>query len=93
MEFLVIFGFHFFIMGSLVLLISGAISFLFTRIHFIFVVLLCMLAGFIYTIMFEVYDLALFSIIFNGVLSLLAIVLAKVGLHAKQKAEEASKFD
>ncbi|WP_316572089.1 hypothetical protein [Neobacillus sp. YIM B06451] len=93
MEFLMIFSFHYFIMGSLVLLISGAISFLFTRIHFTFIVLLSMLAGLIYSFIIEVRDFAIFSVIFNGALSLLGIGLVKAGLYAKQKAEDTDKMN
>ncbi|PLR81773.1 hypothetical protein CVD25_11425 [Bacillus canaveralius] len=89
MEFMIIFSLHFFIMGSLVLLISGAITFICQRVHFIFVVLLSMLAGFFYTLYFEVInELALFVIFFNAVLSIIAMGLVKLGLYMRKKAEE-----
>jgi hypothetical protein len=65
MEFLLVFSFHFFIMGSLVLLLSGIITFFIKRLHYIFVVLFCMVGGYLYSIIFEVPDLALFAIVFN----------------------------
>jgi hypothetical protein len=91
MEFLLVFSFHFFIMGSLVLLLSGIITFFIKRLHFIFVVLFCMVGGYLYSIKFEVPDLALFAIVFNGILSLLAVGLIKAGLYARQKAEQIIK--
>jgi hypothetical protein len=91
MEFLLVFSFHFFIMGSLVLLLSGIITFFIKRLHFIFVVLFCMVGGYLYSIKFEVPDLALFAIVFNGILSLLAVGLIKAGLYATQKAEQIIK--
>jgi hypothetical protein len=91
MEFLLVFSFHFFIMGSLVLLLSGIITFFIKRLHSIFVVLFCMVGGYLYSIKFEVPDLALFAIVFNGILSLLAVGLIKAGLYARQKAEQIIK--
>jgi hypothetical protein len=91
MEFLLVFSFHFFIMGSLVLLLSGIITFFIKRLHYIFVVLFCMVGGYLYSIKFEVPDLALFAIVFNGILSLLAVGLIKAGLYARQKAEQIIK--
>jgi hypothetical protein len=91
MEFLLVFSFHFFIMGSLVLLLSGIITFFIKRLHYIFVVLFCMVGGYWYSIIFEVPDLALFAIVFNGMLSLLAVGLIKAGLYARQKAEQIMK--
>jgi hypothetical protein len=75
-------------MGSVVLLISGIITFFIKRIHFIFVVLLCMVAGYLYSIKFEVPGLAWFAIMFNGILSVLAIGLIKAGLYARRKADQ-----
>ncbi|GGB52996.1 hypothetical protein [Fictibacillus barbaricus] len=91
MEFLLVFTFHFFIMGSLVLLLSGIITFFIKRLHFIFVVLFCMVGGYLYSINFEIPDLAWFAIVFNGILSLLAVGLIKAGLYARQKAEQIIK--
>ncbi len=88
MEFLLVFSFHFLTMGSLVMLISGTFAYFLRRIHILFIVLLSMLAGYCYSIVFEVPGLALFSIMFNAILSLIAIGLVKGGLYAKQKAEQ-----
>jgi hypothetical protein len=88
MEFLLVFSFHFFIMSSFVLLISGIITFFIKRIHFIYVVLLCMVAGYLYSIKFEVPGLAWFAIMFNGILSVLAIGLIKAGLYARRRADQ-----
>ncbi|MGM0878256.1 MAG: hypothetical protein ACQEWV_27015 [Bacillota bacterium] len=91
MEFLMIFSIHFFIMGSIVMLFSGIISFALKRVHFIVIVLLTMLAGVIYAIVYEISELGLMAAIFNGILSLLAIGLVKLGLYAGRKAEEMDK--
>jgi hypothetical protein len=88
MEFLFVFSLHFFIMGSCVLLISGMITFFIKRLHFIFVILLSMAAGYLYTNQYEVPDLAWFAITFNGILSFIAISLIKAGLYVKEKAEQ-----
>lgn len=74
-------------MGSAVLLISGIMTLVIKQIHFIIVVLLCMIAGYLYSVIFEVPELAWFAILFNGVLSLLAVSLIKLGLYTKQKAD------
>ncbi len=89
MEFLMIFSFHFFIMGSIVMLLSGLISFFFPKITvFIVVVLLSMLIGYTYSVVYEVPNLALFSVILNGILSLLAVGLVKTYFYSKQKVTE-----
>lgn len=91
MESLLVVSFHFFIMGSLVILISGIISFFIKKVHFIFTVLLSMLAGYIYSILFEIPNLAWFAIIFNGILSIVSIGIVKIGFYAKQKEEELNR--
>ncbi|MCF6409945.1 hypothetical protein [Pseudalkalibacillus salsuginis] len=88
MEFLLVFSFHYLTMGSLVMLISGISTYFIRQIHFLIIVLLCVLVGYFYSIVFDVPGLALFSIVFNAILSLIAIGLVKAGLYAKQKAEE-----
>jgi hypothetical protein len=88
MEFLLVFSLHFLVMGALVMLLSGFVAFFIRRIHFLIIVLISMLAGYLYSIVFEVPNLALFSIGFNAILSLIAIGLVKAGLYAKEKAEE-----
>ncbi|MHC0038771.1 hypothetical protein [Pseudoneobacillus sp. C159] len=87
---LMVFTIHFFIMGAFVLLISGLISFIFPRLYFIITVLLSMIAGLIFSYVFEVKELAMFAIILNGLLSLLAIGLVRAGIYAKQKADNYS---
>ncbi|PFA69756.1 hypothetical protein CN378_03030 [Bacillus sp. AFS015802] len=70
------------------MLLSGFVAFFIRRIHFLFIVLISMLAGYLYSIVFEVPILALFSIGFNAILSLIGIGLVKAVLYAKEKAEE-----
>lgn len=50
-----------------------------------------MLAGVIYAAVYEISNLALMAAIFNGILSLLAIGLVKLGLYVGRKAEEIDK--
>lgn len=84
-----IFSFHFFIMGSLVMLLSGLISFIFPKtLVFIAVVFLSILTGYTYSVVYEVAEFALFSVTLNGILSLLAVGLVKTYYYSKQKATE-----
>ncbi|WP_102263501.1 hypothetical protein [Mesobacillus jeotgali] len=87
MEFLLLFGLHLFIMGSLVLLFSGIITFLFPRMHFLITISLFGTAGFLYAVIFEVMDLAIFAVFFNMILSLTAVGLVKLGFYFKKVAE------
>lgn len=91
MEFLYVFINHFFIMGSLVLIISGTITFFIKRLPFIFVVLVSMLVGYFYSIKFEVPHIAYFAVIYNGILSLFAVGIIKIGHYAKHKADRIIK--
>ena len=87
LEFLLLFGLHLFIMGSLVLLFSGIITFLFPRLHFLITISLFGAAGFLYAVIFEVMDLALCAVFFNMILSLTAVGLVKLGFYFKKVAE------
>ncbi|MFT9600510.1 hypothetical protein [Mesobacillus sp.] len=87
MDFLLLFGLHLFIMGSLVLLFSGIITFLFPRLHFLITISLFGAAGFLYAVIFEVMDLAIFAVFFNMILSLTAVGLVKLGFYFKKVAE------
>ncbi|TLS37042.1 hypothetical protein [Pseudalkalibacillus caeni] len=87
MDFLVIFGFHFLIMGALVMLVSGIVLFLFQKIHFGFIVLVSMLGGYLYAAIFEVPGLVPFAIVFNSIFSLLAVFLVQITLYAGRKAD------
>ncbi|OCA81679.1 hypothetical protein A8F94_22745 [Bacillus sp. FJAT-27225] len=94
MEYLVVFSFHFFIMGSFVMFLSGLLGFLFPRvISFFVVIILSMLIGYIYSVIYEVPGLAFFSALFNGTLSLLALGFVKAYYYSKQKAQEISDID
>jgi hypothetical protein len=87
LELLLLFGLHLFIMGSLVLLFSGTITFLFPRMHFLFTISLFGAAGCLYAVIFEVMDLAIFAVFFNMILSLTAVGLVKLGFYFKQVAD------
>lgn len=86
MEFLLVFSLHFFVMGALVMMVSGIFSFFIRSAHFLIIVLISMLAGYIFSVIFEVPNVALFAIGFNAILSLIAVGLVKAGLYAKEKA-------
>ncbi|NKE04991.1 MULTISPECIES: hypothetical protein [Mesobacillus] len=87
MEFLLLFGLHLFIMGSLVLLLSGIITFLFPRLNFLITISLFGIVGFLYAYIFEVMDLAIFAVFFNMILSLTAVGLVKLGFYFKKVAD------
>lgn len=76
-----------FIMGSLVLLFSGIITFLFPRMHFLITISLFGAVGFLYAVIFEVMDLAIFAVFFNMILSLAAVGLVKLGFYFKKVAD------
>ncbi|MGD6963994.1 hypothetical protein ACQCVB_17395 [Fictibacillus phosphorivorans] len=87
MELLFVLLVHFFIMGAMVLLISGVLTWFLQQIHFSVIVLICMASGYLYTVILEITAFAWFVILYNGVLSLLGVGLVKLGLHMKQKAD------
>jgi hypothetical protein len=87
MELLFVLLVHFFIMGAMVLLFSGVLTWFLQQIHFSVIVLLCMASGYLYTVILEITALAWFAILYNGVLSLLGVGLVKLGLLMKQKAD------
>lgn len=86
-EFLLLFSFHFFIMGSLVLLLSGVITFLIPRMHYLITISLFGFAGYLYAVIFKALDLAIFAIFFNMILSLIAVGLVKMGFYFKRVAD------
>ena len=88
MESLIVYIFHFFIMGSFIVLMSGVISFFFKGIPVFLTLLISLVAGYIYSILLEIPNLTWFAVVFNGILSILAIGLVKIGLILKTKAEE-----
>ncbi|EDL66415.1 hypothetical protein [Bacillus sp. SG-1] len=90
MEFLFVIGFHVFIMGAVVILFSGAASFLLDKtIHLVVVVGISMLAGLLYAFIMEIPSGAWFFIVMNAFLSTFAILIIQAGKYAKRKAEEA----
>ncbi|MBB4824788.1 hypothetical protein HNO89_002012 [Sporosarcina luteola] len=90
MEFVIVFGFHFVVMGLLVLIACGWIKYLFPRLNFIYIALISMMSGFLYTVLFGISQLALFAVMYNGILSLLAFGFVKLIFYAQQKAENMS---
>jgi len=87
MELLFVLLVHFFIMGAVVLLISGVLTWFLQRIHFSVIVFFCMASGYLYTVITEITAFAWFVLLYNGILSLLGVGLIKFGLHIKQKAD------
>lgn len=91
MEFLLLFGLHFFIMGSLVMLFSGIITFLLPRMHFLITISLFGIVGLLYAVLFEVMDLAIFAVFYNMIFSLIAVGLVKLGFYFKKVADRQEK--
>lgn len=87
MEAFILIGTFIFIMGSLVLLLSGIISFFFPRVHFLYILAASALAGIIFGFFLELGGLAFFAAAFNVFLSSIAIGLAKYGLYLKSKTD------
>ncbi len=87
MEFLLLFGLHFFIMGSLVMLFSGIITFLLPSLHFLITISIFGIAGVLYAVIFEVVDLAVFATFYNMICSLIAVGLIKSGFYFKKVAD------
>ncbi|WP_079509650.1 hypothetical protein [Mesobacillus jeotgali] len=87
MEFLLLFGLHFFIMGSLVMLFSGIITFLLPKMHFLITISLFGIVGLLYASIFEIMDLAIFAVFFNMIFSLIAAGLVKLGFYFKSVAD------
>ncbi|CAG9620423.1 hypothetical protein [Sutcliffiella rhizosphaerae] len=83
-----IFGIYFFIMGSVVMLLSLIITFIFKRVPFYFTVIFFMLVGVICANIFGMHDGALGVAVFNGFTSLLAVGLVKLGFYAGHVAEK-----
>ncbi|HAQ08431.1 MAG TPA: hypothetical protein DCR24_13275 [Bacillus bacterium] len=91
MGFWLLFSLHFFIMGSLVLLLSGIITFLIPRMHFLITISLFGFVGFLYALFLEVMDLAIFAVFFNMLLSLIAVGLVQLGYYFKKVADDRSQ--
>lgn len=87
MESFILLGVYFLLMGSIVLLFSGLVSFFLPKIHFLAVAGISGLLGVIFSYIYGYNRLLLFAVIFNVVLSLIAIGLAKYGRYLKHKAE------
>jgi hypothetical protein len=86
LEFWMMFGFYFLLMGSLVFIGSGLITFRFPQIKSLFVVLISMFSGLIFSTAFEAPPIIIISVILNGVLSLFAVGTVKFFFKAKQNA-------
>ncbi|WP_316569700.1 hypothetical protein [Neobacillus sp. YIM B06451] len=87
MEAFILIGTLIFIMGSLVLLVSGIVSFFFPRVHFLYILGMSGLAGLIFGFFLELGGLAFLVAAFNVFLSAIAIGLAKYGLYLKSKTD------
>ncbi|WP_152443145.1 hypothetical protein [Bacillus sp. THAF10] len=90
MEFVMMFTVYLFMLGATVMLVSGILYLLFKRLHFLIIVLLSMVAGYIISIKFEVPS-PWFLVIFNAIASLFATGLIKLVHYAGKKAEQLSK--
>lgn len=90
MEFLLILGVHFFIMGSASMLLSLVVSSVAKKIPFLVTILGCMLLGVMYASTIGFSELLWLTALFNGVLSAVAVGLVKLSDYAGEKAE---RFD
>ncbi|RLQ92367.1 hypothetical protein [Falsibacillus albus] len=79
---------HFLLMVVLILILSALVSVLFPRIHFLFLILASGLAAYFYTVVVEVKDLTLFTIIVNSTFSFIGIGYVKCLIYLKKKGEE-----
>ncbi|WP_053367047.1 hypothetical protein [Bacillus sp. FJAT-27245] len=87
MEAFILIGTYILIMGSIVLLLSGVISFFIPRVHFLYILGISALAGLVFGFLLELGGLAFFAAAFNVFLSAIAIGLAKYGLYLKSKTD------
>jgi hypothetical protein len=87
MEAFILIGVYLLLMGSIVLILSGIISFFFPKIHFLFILAGSALAGVIFSYIFELGGLMLGAVVLNVFLSAIAIGLAKYGRYLKSKAD------
>lgn len=87
MEFLLIFGVHFFIMGSASMLLSLIVSSVAKKIPFLVTILGCMFLGVLYVSKVGFTEILWLAAVFNGVLLAVAVGLVKLGDYAGEKAE------
>lgn len=77
MEFLIVFSLHFILMGACVVITSLAFTILWEGVPFILPMLISTLIGVCYVFIIDIPQLILFTIIYNGVISLIITSLIK----------------
>ncbi|WP_059171049.1 hypothetical protein [Bacillus sp. FJAT-27445] len=87
MEAFILISTFMFIMGSLILLVSGIISFFFPKVHFMYILGGSAITGAGFAYLYELGGLVFLAVILNVFLSAIAIGLAKYSLYLKSKAE------
>jgi len=87
MEFLILTGIFLFIMGSLVLLVSGIITFFLPKIHFLYILAGSAVVGVLVGMFYSFGGFTVFAVLMNLMLSAIAIGLGKYGLYLKAKTD------
>ncbi|RHW41152.1 hypothetical protein D1B31_09460 [Neobacillus notoginsengisoli] len=87
MEFLILTGILLFIMGSLVLLVSGLITFFFSKVHFLYILAGSATVGAAVGMFYGFGGFTVVAVVVNIILSSIAIGLAKYGLYLKAKTD------
>lgn len=81
------FGIYFLVMGLLVLILSGLIACCFPRLKSVYIISFSIMFGMILTATFELPKLLIFSAVFSGILSFLAVGFVKLIFSIKQKGD------
>ncbi len=91
MESMVFFTYPFFIMITFVFLSSALTLIFFKQLPFLFLVMLSMVIGYLYSIFLGGEGTAPYAVTISGMVSLLAVGLVHGGLYAGKTAEEIEK--
>lgn len=87
MEFLLIFGIHFFIMGSASMLLSIIVSSVAKKVPFFITILGCMFLGVLYASKIGFTDILWLAALFTGVVSAVGVGLVRLGDNFGEQAE------
>lgn len=80
-------------MITMVMIISGIVSYLFPRFPSLIILLTSGLIGFVYSLFIDGEGLAFYIIIINIVVSLFSILMFKYAFYLQRKAEEMEESD
>lgn len=84
---------HFLVLITLIMLVSGLVSFIFHRSPSWVIIIVCGLIGFIYSIIVDAVGLATIIVSICIVFSLIPILFAKFAVLLKEKENQAKKND